>query len=74
MIDTIKNSINAVEEVCKKHHVRQLFVFGSAARVEDFNDRSDVDILVNFESLAMDTNEQVFYFVENKERLEEQLL
>jgi uncharacterized protein len=38
-------------DLCRRHHVRSLFVFGSAAR-EDFDpDRSDVDLLVEFEPL-----------------------
>jgi predicted nucleotidyltransferase len=73
MVDLIQNNINAIEDVCKKHHVKELFVFGSAAREADFNVDSDVDLLVNFENLPLDTNEQVFYVVENKEQLEEQL-
>lgn len=38
-----------VAEICRKHHVQQLFVFGSAAR-DDFDPlRSDLDLLVEFE-------------------------
>ena len=39
-------------ELCKSHHVRKLSAFGSAVR-EDFDpDKSDVDLLVEFESLG----------------------
>lgn len=38
-----------IRELCRKHHVKQLFVFGSAAR-DDFDPaRSDLDLLVEFE-------------------------
>ena len=38
-----------IAELCRKHHVARLDVFGSAAR-DDFDpDRSDVDLLVEFE-------------------------
>jgi predicted nucleotidyltransferase len=38
-----------IAELCRKHHVRRLSVFGSAVR-EDFDpERSDVDLLVEFD-------------------------
>ena len=35
-------------EICKKHHIRKLALFGSVLR-DDFGPESDVDILVEFE-------------------------
>jgi uncharacterized protein len=44
----------ALIDLCRRHRVRSLAVFGSTAR-EDFDpDRSDVDLLVEFEPLAGD--------------------
>jgi len=47
---TIRN-INIQEEqlgeICKKYKIRELAIFGSALR-EDFNEKSDVDLLVEF--------------------------
>jgi predicted nucleotidyltransferase len=41
-----------IGEICQRHHVRRLELFGSAAG-DDFDvDRSDVDFLVEFEPLA----------------------
>ncbi|MES2392331.1 MAG: nucleotidyltransferase domain-containing protein [Acidobacteriota bacterium] len=41
-----------IAELCRKHHVRRLSVFGSAAR-DDFDERSsDVDVLVDFSPSA----------------------
>ncbi len=37
-----------VAEFCRLHHIRRLAVFGSALR-SDFNENSDIDILVEFE-------------------------
>ncbi len=38
----------SIADICRKHHVQRLFVFGSAAR-DDFDPaRSDVDFLVEF--------------------------
>jgi hypothetical protein len=35
-------------DFCKRHRIRRLSLFGSVLR-DDFNDRSDVDVLVEFE-------------------------
>jgi uncharacterized protein len=37
-------------ELCRQYRVRRLEVFGSAAR-SDFNESSDVDLLVEFEDM-----------------------
>lgn len=43
-----------IAELCRKHHVRRLAVFGSAAR-DDFDpERSDVDVLVEFDEIPVD--------------------
>lgn len=47
MIETKRAEIAAL---CRRHHVRRLEVFGSAARGDDFDPaRSDVDFLVEFD-------------------------
>ena len=38
----------AIAAFCRRHHIRRLAVFGSALR-PDFDENSDVDILVEFE-------------------------
>ena len=38
----------AIEAFCKDHHIRKLALFGSVLR-EDFGEKSDVDVLVEFE-------------------------
>jgi predicted nucleotidyltransferase len=43
-----------IAELCRKHHVRRLAVFGSAAR-DDFDpERSDVDVLVEFDEIPVE--------------------
>jgi len=37
-----------IADFCRLHHIRRLAVFGSALR-SDFNENSDIDILVEFE-------------------------
>jgi uncharacterized protein len=41
-------SREALEEVCRRYHVRRLSLFGSALG-EDFGPESDLDVLVEFE-------------------------
>ena len=41
----------AISAFCRKWHVAELAVFGSVLR-DDFDDKSDVDILVSFEDGA----------------------
>ncbi|MBI2078912.1 MAG: nucleotidyltransferase family protein [Euryarchaeota archaeon] len=38
----------AVQAFCRRHHIRRLSLFGSVVR-DDFTDKSDVDVLVEFE-------------------------
>jgi hypothetical protein len=41
----------ALEELCRRYRVRSLFLFGSATR-DDFDpSQSDVDLLVEFETM-----------------------
>lgn len=57
-----------IAELCRTHHVRRLSVFGSAAR-EDFDpERSDVDLLVEFEELPYPAS------VDNRRDLKEKLI
>ncbi|MBM3218748.1 MAG: nucleotidyltransferase family protein [Candidatus Rokubacteria bacterium] len=37
-----------IAEICRRHHIRRLALFGSVLR-DDFRPESDVDILVGFE-------------------------
>ena len=51
MIASIEEHRAELAELCRRHHVLRLFLFGSATR-DDFDpQRSDLDFLVDFESL-----------------------
>ena len=54
-------------DVCKKHDVESLYLFGSAARETDFTPNSDVDFLVNFKELSSSSDEDIFRKVTNYE-------
>ncbi len=50
-----------IAELCRKHHVRRLAVFGSATR-DDFDpSRSDVDLRIEFEREAIDRYADNFF-------------
>jgi hypothetical protein len=57
----------SLEETCRRLGVKKLYLVGSAAREDFESDRSDIDVVVEFEG-----NERLFdrYF-EFKERLEQ---
>ncbi|MES1943968.1 hypothetical protein PC39_07634 [Salinisphaera sp. PC39] len=63
----IENNRQAIAELCRRHGVRRLEAFGSILR-EDFDrQRSDIDILVQFETGAAGSFEN---YLELKEALE----
>ena len=43
-----KPEIEQIQELCKINNVKSLFAFGSVTR-EDFNDSSDIDLVVDFD-------------------------
>ncbi len=45
----IDQYINEIKMICANHNLEQLFIFGSV-NTEDFNEKSDIDILVQFSS------------------------
>ncbi len=45
----LSEKIDEIAAICRRHHVRGLYVFGSALRV-DFRSDSDVDFLVEFDN------------------------
>lgn len=48
LISGIELPLDRISEVCKRYGVRELSVFGSAART-DMQPASDIDLLVDFE-------------------------
>lgn len=48
MIDIVEGNIPTIRELCVKHNVRKLSVFGSATDGSFDPERSDIDVLVDF--------------------------
>jgi predicted nucleotidyltransferase len=55
MIELIEQHRPQIEVLCRKHHVRRLDLFGSAARGEFDAASSDLDFFVEFESYESPT-------------------
>ena len=51
MVSIIEDKLKPLEELCRRYHVSRLEVFGSAA-VDDMQDTSDLDFLVEFTPAA----------------------
>lgn len=51
MIEILNNRRPQIEALCRRHHVRRLELFGSAASGEFDIADSDIDFLVEFEQL-----------------------
>lgn len=49
----IENNIQRIIDLCKKHKVHKLFVFGSIL-TNRFNDKSDIDLVVDFKKAEIE--------------------
>ena len=54
MTQNIDLPADQLHAFCRRHHVRQLSLFGSVLR-DDFTPESDIDVLVEFESGVEET-------------------
>jgi predicted nucleotidyltransferase len=49
MVPLVEQRLDAIRDLCRKHGVRTLVLFGSASRGDDFDtEKSDVDFVVDF--------------------------
>ncbi len=61
MIPLITNHFDELVEICRRHHVKRLEVFGSAA-VGDFNpENSDIDFLVDYQLLPPSQHADAYF-------------
>lgn len=47
-------------ELCKKHKVRSLYAFGSML-TDDFNKRSDIDLVVDFSNILVEVYADYYF-------------
>lgn len=49
MVKIVENNIPLIIEMCKKHKLKSLYLFGSALSNKYFNEKSDIDFLYEFD-------------------------
>lgn len=54
MQEVIKYKLDDLKKLCQDHDVRTMYVFGSAC-TDKFNDNSDIDILISFKDMSIET-------------------
>ena len=70
MNSIITNNISKIRDVCKKHNVKELYAFGSVTDEKKFNEKSDIDLLVEFGDVSVkEYADNYFYFVDTLEKL-----
>lgn len=47
-MNILNKHINEISQLCKAHHVKELYAFGSVVDEKKFNDKSDIDFIVKF--------------------------
>jgi len=66
-MNIVEKNIDELINLCKHHKVRELYIFGSVL-TDKFNDKSDIDFLVQFENI--DILEYFDNYMDFKENLE----
>jgi predicted nucleotidyltransferase len=60
-----ESQIEQIKEQCKLNSVKSLFAFGSVVR-EDFNDSSDIDLVVDFNETDPFTYADLYFTLKSK--------
>ena len=48
MVGLVRNNIAVLQNMCRKHHVKKLYLIGSATNEDSFSSDSDIDFLYSF--------------------------
>lgn len=64
MQQILTQNIDLVKDICMKHNVKRLYVFGSIC-TEKFNEHSDIDFIVGFDPKFFDGYVDNFISLEN---------
>ncbi len=68
-MNLIELNLQRIIDLCRKHKVKTLAVFGSIL-TDRFNDKSDVDMLVDFEHIDHETFDYVGNYFDLRDALE----
>jgi hypothetical protein len=70
MTPIVQEHLEALRALCRKYHVAELYLFGSAANGEFKDQSSDIDLLVNFQPMEpVEYKNAYFGFIDESERL-----
>ena len=53
MLNLIENYKHELQRLCERYDIKTMYVFGSAAS-SDFNESSDIDILISFKEIPFE--------------------
>lgn len=68
-MNIIEKNIELINDLCKRHKVRQMFIFGSAL-TKRFRQNSDIDFIVDFQDVDLyDYADNYFDFKSSLEQL-----
>ena len=65
MQSVVQDNLESIQHILHKHNVKRAFVFGSAC-TENFNDDSDIDIIVAFQKRYFDNYVDNFLSLESE--------
>ncbi len=61
MVELLEQNQEKIHKLCERYFVKQLKVFGSAARESDFSPESDLDFIVEFEILPPSNHAKAYF-------------
>ena len=65
----ILNRINDIKKICKELKIKKFYVFGSATS-DNFNNKSDIDILISFkDNLSVEQYTKNYFVLRNFQTL-----
>lgn len=60
MLDLVENKKMELQRLCEKYDINTMYLFGSATSHE-FNDSSDIDILISFKDISFEKYTDNFF-------------
>jgi len=61
----IEDNLVNIKALCQKHNVKSLFAFGSVC-TDNFNDQSDIDLLISFNSMDYGEYADTYFLLADK--------
>lgn len=61
----IEDKMDTLKDLCRKYDVKTMYVFGSVC-TDNFNDNSDIDILVSFKDISIEKYTDNYFDLHHK--------